>query len=250
MSIDPLKIVLLLTQPLSVALLLALAATLYAHWLLRALAIVACLVTLAMSTPWVAERLAEPLEAAYAGQPIADYGQSQAIVLLGGGVTAGDREGQTDATAAADRMRFAAALWKAGKAPRIIATGGVGGRDWSEAHAMRAWLIDLGVDADAVMLEPLARNTRQHPAHVRPLLDDPEAPFLLVTSALHMSRSMARFAAAGLRPIAAPTDRELLLYDDIRDVLPDTRALDRSTRALKERLGMLHLRVFSDWLGR
>lgn len=249
MSIDPLKIVLALTQPLSIALLLGLIATIYAHWLLRALAIVACLLTLSMSTPWVAERLAEPLEAAYESQPIADYGQSQAIVLLGGGVIPGEVEGEMDATAAADRMRFAAALWKAGKAPRIIVTGG-GGREWSEAHAMRAWLTDLGVDADAVTLEPLARNTRQHPARVRPLLENPEAPFLLVTSALHMSRSVARFRAAGLQPIAAPADRELLLYGDLRDALPDTRALDRSTRALKERLGMLHLRVFSGWLGR
>jgi uncharacterized SAM-binding protein YcdF (DUF218 family) len=245
MSIDPLKIVLALVQPLSIALLLALAATIYAHWLLRALAIVASLLTLSVSTPWVAERLAEPLESAYQRQPIADYGESQAIVLLGGGVIAGAGEGEMDATAAADRLHRAAALWRADKAPKIIATGG-GGREWSEAHAMRAWLVELGVDPEAIVLEPQARNTRQHPHFVRPLLEDPEAPFLLVTSALHMPRAVSRFRAAGLRPVAVPADRELLLHGNIRDALPDTLALDRSTRALKERLGMLHLRVLGD----
>lgn len=245
MSVDPLKIVLALTQPLSIALLLALAATIYAHWLLRALAIAAGLLTLAASTPWVAERLAEPLESAYPKQSVADYGRSQAIVLLGGGVAAGPRDGEMDATAAADRMRHAAALWEAGKAPRVIATGG-GRSGWSQAHAMRAWLVDMAVDADAVTLEPLARNTRQHPPRVRPLLDDPNAPFLLVTSALHMPRAVARFRAHGMRPVPAPTDHELLLHDDVRDWLPDMLALHRSTRVFKERLGMLHLRLFGN----
>lgn len=246
MSVDPLKFVLLLIQPLSLVLLMTLLAAVFAHWLLRALAIVAVLLTLAVSTPWVADQLAQPLEQRFASQPVSDYGAHQAIVLLGGGVRAGDgkREG-TDATAAADRMRLAARLWHAERAPRIIVTGG-DGSDWTEAHAMRAWLLDFGVDAGAIVLEPHARNTRQHPERVWPLLDEPEAPFLLVTSAVHMPRAVGRFRAAGMRPVAAPTDRELLLFEDARDYLPAPLALDRSTRVFTERLGLLHLRVFGN----
>lgn len=249
MSIDPLKIVLVLIQPLSIALLLALAAALYAHWLLRALAIVAALVTLALSTPLVAERLAQPLEQRYVAQPLADYGQAQAIVLLGGGVAAAaGGERRMDATAAFDRVYHAAALWRAGKAPRIIATGAGGGAtsSWSQAHAMRDTLVALGVDREAVTLEPLARNTRQHPVRVEALLDAPREPFLLVTSAQHMPRSVGRFRAQGMRPIPAPTDFELLRHGNPLDWLPSTPALDRSTRALKERLGLLHLMLFGN----
>ena len=243
--IDPLKIVFALLQPLGLTLLLCLGATLFAHWLLRALALTALLVTAVISTPWAADRLAASLNDRYPDQPIAEYGRSQAIVLLGGGVRpAADGSRGTDATAGVDRILHAAELWRAGKAPRIIVTGAYGTSGWTEAHAMRHWLQAMGVPPEVVVLEPDARNTRQHPAKVRALLDDAQAPFLLVTSALHMPRAVANFRAAGLRPIAAPADFELLRYDNILDVLPDTNALHRSTRVLKEHLGLLHQRVF------
>jgi len=245
MDIDPLKIVFALGQPLGLTVLLCLVALLFTHWLLRALALTAVLLTAVLSTPWAADRMAASLNARYPDQAIESYGTHQAIVLLGGGVrpTADGSKG-TDATAAVDRILRAAELWKAGKAPRIIVTGAYGGADWSEAHAMRYWLQAMGVPSEAVVLEPEARNTRQHPAKVRALLESPDAPFLLVTSALHMPRAIANFRAAGLRPIAAPADFELLRYGNVRDGLPDTAALDRSTRVLKEHLGLLHLRVF------
>ncbi|WP_420426352.1 YdcF family protein [Algiphilus sp.] len=245
MVVDPLKIVFALLQPLGLTLLLCVAAVLFAHWLLRALALTAVVVTAVISTPWAADQLAASLNARYPDQPVEQYGRSQAIVLLGGGVRpAADGSRGTDATAAVDRILRAAELWKAGKAPRIIVTGAYGTGSWTEAHAMRHWLQVMGVPSEVVVLEPEARNTRQHPAKVRALLDDADAAFLLVTSALHMPRAIANFRAAGLRPIAAPADFELLRYDNVLDWLPDTQALHRSTRVLKEHLGLLHQRVF------
>lgn len=245
MAVDPLKIVFALLQPLGLTVLLCMAALLFTHWLLRAFALTALLVTALVSTPWAADRLAASLNARYPDQPIASYGAAQAIVLLGGGVRpSADGSRTTDATAAVDRILRAAELWKAGKAPRIIVTGAYGSGDWTEAHAMRHWLEAMGVPSEAVVLETEARNTRQHPVRVRALLEDPDAPFLLVTSALHMPRAIANFRAAGLRPLAAPGDFELLRYDNVRNFLPDTLALDRSTRVLKEHLGLLHQHVF------
>ncbi|MCK5770974.1 YdcF family protein [Algiphilus sp.] len=244
MSIDPLKIAFALVQPLTVTLFLALLAALISHWFLRALAIVACLLCYAISTPLVAQHIAGTLSDRYPPQPVAQYGTTQAIVLLGGGVVAaGDDAGGMDATAAVDRVLLAARLWHAGRAPRIVVSGG-DGSEWTQAHAMRALLVELGVSTDAVVLEPDAVNTRAHPALVRPLLEAPDEPFLLVTSAMHMPRAMARFRAAGLRAMPAPADIERLRHGNARDYLPHTLALDRSTRALKERLGMLHMTVF------
>jgi len=241
MPFDPLKLLLILLNPLTLSLLLCALALLTARPALRLLALASLVVLAGLSLPAVAERLARPLEDRYASQPATDYGRAQAVVLLGGGEAAGEG-GAWDLTAQADRMVLAAELWHAQRAPRIIASGGLGRRgDWSEAHAMGYMLRWLGVRREAIEIESRSRNTREHPAYIRPLLDG-DAPVLLVTSALHMPRAVARFRAVGIEVIPAPTDRELQRYHDLRDWLPDSRALERSTRVLKERLGLLHAR--------
>ena len=104
MSIDPLKIAFALVQPLTVTLFLALLAALISHWFLRALAIVACLLCYAISTPLVAQHIAGTLSDRYPPQPVAQYGTTQAIVLLGGGVVAaGDDPGLRPGRAGAVR---------------------------------------------------------------------------------------------------------------------------------------------------
>ena len=61
---------------------------------------------------------------------------------------------------------------------------------------------------------------------------------ILVTSALHMPRARKHFEAAGLNITPAPADFEVAdIYTDWQDLLPDTRALDGSTRAFKELAG-------------
>ena len=62
---------------------------------------------------------------------------------------------------------------------------------------------------------------------------------LLVTSALHMPRSLALFEAQGLEVIPAATDHEVTPLPGWRKWLPDTAALDGSSRAIKEIVGRL-----------
>jgi uncharacterized SAM-binding protein YcdF (DUF218 family) len=70
-------------------------------------------------------------------------------------------------------------------------------------------------------------------------------PFLLVTSAWHMPRSMALCEKAGLHPIAAPADFMLRPEADAGwNLLAwDLGALERSTKAIHERLGLLWARL-------
>lgn len=238
------KLLLALLQPLTVAVALAVIAMLLRAPVLRALALAALLVLYGLSTPSLSGRFAQTLTVRYAEQPASEYATAQAIVLLGGGVRAvGGIPGAMDARAGIDRVHFAAELWRTGRAPTVVATGG-DGSSWTEAHAMRDLLIDLGVPPAAIKIEPQARNTRQHPERVATLLAAPTQPVLLVTSAQHMPRAVANFRAAGMNVLPAPTDFERLDHGDARDWLPDTLALDQSTRVLKEYAGLLHLRLF------
>lgn len=238
-------VLLTVLQPLSLLLLVMLLGLLLRHWVWRLLALMALVAVWLLSTPMGAERLAAPLESRFEGRSLDGFREHQAIVLLGGGVAIDPRQrGRFDLMPAADRMFHAAALWHAGRAPEIIATGGLGARsDWSEAHAMREVLLALGVPDEAIRLETRSRTTREHPANVADMLAERGEPVLLVTSALHMPRAVANFRTAGVGVTPAPTDFELLAHGNWRDWAPDARALDRSTRALKERIGLLHLRL-------
>lgn len=176
----------------------------------------------------------------------ADYPDVAAIVVLGGGVEGGRpgwREGP-DLSAAADRVWFAARLYNAGRAPVVILVGGVVDEEGSqepEADAMATFIEDLGVPASALLLERRSRNTWENAFYTGRLLHERHIEnVLLVTSALHMPRAAAIFRKQGIAIIPAPADFEAIPPAGpwLLRWLPDSGALYRSTRALKEYLGL------------
>ena len=167
---------------------------------------------------------------------------AQALVVLGGGVApATERSADINLYAAADRVWYAARLFHAGKAPLLVLSGGgTPGRDlFSEARAMAILLQDLGVPAQAMVLEDASHNTRENAAFTAPLLKARGiGRILLVTSALHLPRAQALFAAQGLQVTPAPTDFEAHLRPPgVQAWLPDAQALEGSGRAMKEWVG-------------
>jgi len=198
------------------------------------------------SLPAVSLRIGESLERGFPVRAIAEYPQVDAIVLLGGGVE-GRRAGwraEPVLLPAADRVWFAARLFRAERAPRLIVSGG--NTEWSradqsEADAMAEFLSDLGVPAEAVLRESQSRSTQENAIEVKKLLDaNGIRSVLLVTSALHMRRALATFAAAGIDAVAAPADIEAVPPRESTALywIPDARALDDSSRALKEYAGL------------
>lgn len=187
--------------------------------------------------------LADPFPA----RPAEALPRADVIVVLGGGLVPRDtRHPYPDMNEAADRLWHAARLHAAGRAPRILLSGG---RVWdsgpqSEADAMAELLIDLGVPATAILIEGDSRNTRENAVQTAAMLarDDLER-VLLVTSATHMTRALATFRKAGVDAIPAATDhRPSSTYSTqplALALLPDAGALQSSTRALKELLGLL-----------
>jgi uncharacterized SAM-binding protein YcdF (DUF218 family) len=236
---------LLLTPPASlmVGALLALVLLVFRR---RRLALVVLLLAVAhvmiLSFPPVGDALMGSLEkqsrAAEASAPTCCY---DAIVVLGGGIGAALPPELPDPhlNDGADRIWHAARLWKRGVAPRIIVSGGSflaqnGGPPTTEADAMRVFLVDLGVPADAITDEGKALNTIENMRNVRAIVG--KRKVALVTSAYHMPRALQLAARAGLDVGAFPTDYQVvpavrLPWDNW---LPAIGALQMSNMALRE----------------
>lgn len=236
------KVVIFLLSPLGTALLGLVFALLLAWFgskrMARRLALVAGLWLLLWSLPVVSHSLRARLESSYPALATAQVPNAQAIVVLGGGIRPAERLDQMpDLNGAADRMWLAARLFKAGKAPLLLASGGSDPAvsATSEARAMQEVLLELGVPEKAIVLEEGSRNTRENAANcARILREKGIRKVLLVTSALHMPRAKALFGKQGLDVVAVAADFEARQRFSAVDWLPSADALDGSSRAIKE----------------
>jgi uncharacterized SAM-binding protein YcdF (DUF218 family) len=197
---------------------------------------------LVWSTPLASHSIRAWLERQPAPRLVEDVPAAPAIVVLGGGVVGASPpwRNHPDMRAAADRVWHAARLYHAGKAPLVLVTGGyLRTGSQSEADAMQTLLQDLGVPVAAIVQENRSHNTLTNAQYTARLLSERGmGSAILVTSALHMPRARKHFEATGLKIVAAPADFEVAdIYTDWQDLLPDTRALDGSTRAFKELAG-------------
>jgi uncharacterized SAM-binding protein YcdF (DUF218 family) len=86
---------------------------------------------------------------------------------------------------------------------QLIFTGGSGVRLEAIATVLGKIAEDFGVKKADMVLEVESRDTKDHPRFVAGIVKND--PFILVTSAFHMPRSMQLFAKQGLTPIPAPT---------------------------------------------
>lgn len=208
----------------------------------RALGLVAVLWLVFWSMPIVGSALVAWVERDAGPPTVEAVVPAPVMVVLGGGVS-GPRpptRPYPDLNSAGDRLWHAARLYKAGKAQRLLLSGGVTRRgDGTEAEAMRRFLLDMGVPDSAMTLEGGSRDTTANAAEAARLLKSQGVDtVVLVTSASHMPRARALFERAGLKVNPAPTDFEVPnLPFDLLQVLPDIEGLEKSARAFKEIVG-------------
>ncbi len=210
------------------------------------------LVTLAIgqliffASPWTAITLSQGLESKANALQTQNTGTAYtAILLLGGGMEPALPNNATPANAheAFDRVIYAAQLYQQGVAPKIIVSGGTGLRDnypqaQTEAAAIQAALMLMGVPQSAILLEEQSLTTRQNMAFTAALLKTAHlhGRLALVTSATHMPRAVANANKAGLSVDAYPTDWTTPWHyrPFAHRWLPNAQALEESERALKE----------------
>ena len=160
----------------------------------------------------VGEMVIWPLENSYPPDPEIT-GDIAGIIVLGGGehgapsaywkqpmvTDAGERF--TEALTLANRFPEAAVLWSGGVVSLTPAP--------EDAVSMGAWVLeDLGLRPPRLIVESSSRNTAENARMSLKLAPDRgNRPWLLVTSAFHMRRSVETFCAAGWRNILPwPTD--------------------------------------------
>ena len=215
----------------------------------RFLLLVAVGVLWVASMPIVADYLNWPLERQYPPVAVEDTPTADAIVVLGGGVSGPAPPRLTlDLSDAADRVLHAARLYRAGKAPVVVVSGGVIpwlGLDIPEASSMQKLLQEWGVPGGSIHAEGASRNTHENAVFTRQLLVEQGLQrVLLVTSAMHMRRALATFTSAGIDAVPAATDYTVTYRDHrtVIDFLPDAKALSRTTDAIKEYIGYAYYR--------
>lgn len=184
------------------------------------------------------------LESRFPPRPLAAIPPTQCVVVLGGAVGAPMPPRQDiELIEAVDRVYKAAQLYRAGKASRVFVAAG--NQPWaqpgpSEAALIGELLVEWGVPADAIQLEGRSRNTRENAVNVKPLLvaGDCGVP-LLVTSAAHMPRAVASFAAIGVDVFPVTADVRIVHAPELTvfDFLPSAEALALTSAAMREWLG-------------
>ena len=134
------------------------------------------------------------------------------IVVMGGWQGSGYHfagRDQPPISAAGDRLITGMMLAKTFPQAKIHLTGGLQqGHDLpSEADISRAVIDGLGLDPSRFIIEDTSKTTAENARFIKDILDhQPDQDMLMVTSAWHMPRSIGAFRAAGLRPVAMPTD--------------------------------------------
>ena len=247
------KILSLLIYPLSLGLFLLIAALFLrltgAGRLANLLTVLVTVWLYVCATEFGASQLLGPLEAAYPAFADEELPRADAIVVLGGGVSGETRYGLGgDLNQAADRLWRGAALYRAGKAPVLVLSGGaVVAGGLPEAALMAQKLRGFGLPDTAWIEESRSRTTRENAQYSRALLADKGVHhILLVTSASHMRRAAAVFTAQGFVVTAVATDHQQpLRVGPVPGWLPTLDRLARSTRAIHEWVGYW---VYS-WLG-
>ena len=194
------------------------------------------------STPITSRPLARFMEGGSERTLAAAAPTADAIVVLSGGRLVAPGPDAVSEWRGANRFFGGLELFDAGRAPRLVFTGG-----WSprrpdaptEGQVLAAWAERWGVAPNRILVTERVTNTEDEAAAIALLL----APFdarrvLLVTSAFHMQRARELFERAGLEVIAFPVDFQV--SDDWRfgftALLPGAGSLKLNEQSLREAL--------------
>lgn len=171
------------------------------------------------------------------------------VIVLGGALEPGyvwTVPGQSALNDAAERMTEVAPLLRRHPHLQVLFTGGEGelfGTGPSEAERARQFFQAQGVSADKLMFESESRTTFENAVLSRRVAGvDATKPWLLLTSAYHMPRSMAVFQKAGWSVTAYPVDFRSGLATPWSQYSMD-QGVKRWRLALHEMLGLLAYRL-------
>ena len=220
----------------------------------RALMITALAVVWLAGNRWVAQSLARSLEWRYL--PPENLPAGQVVVVLGGSTEPGDYPRlAVEVNSAGDRVLAGVRLYQQGVASKILLSGGsiawLQERGTTPAEEMAAMMTSLGVPQKTLLIQPRSQDTYEDAVFSCEMIKaEGIERVVLVTSAMHMPRSVALFEAQGCQVIPYPVDYtitragwEALWHPDWQSVavniLPGSGSLALTTNVMKEYIGMV-----------
>jgi len=167
------------------------------------------------------------------------FPEADAIVLLGGSMGIETNLSQyVEMWTSADRVWQTARLWKAGKAPKVIATSG------RVEETTFPLLREFGIPEEALVKVDDARNTEEEAKSISKM---GIKRILLVTSAWHMKRARLMFKkyAPDVEVICAPADFEnSMIAEHGISLIPDCNIFTLNSVAFHEWVGIVGYKLF------
>jgi uncharacterized SAM-binding protein YcdF (DUF218 family) len=203
----------------------------------------------AASMPVVGNSLMGILEGTPSRVPAASVAHADAIVVLGGMTLQIPGAPLGEWGEAADRFEAGIDLYREGKAPLLVFTGGR--LPWRENFVPEGELlarraIQMDIPRASVLVTGIAGNTSDEAGAAAELLG-PSKKIILVTSAFHMHRSILLFRRAGFSVVPCRVDYRVQPAErmTVLSFMPDPEALHQSFIALREIMGIVWYRVLS-----
>lgn len=168
-------------------------------------------------------------------QSLADAPGTRWIVVLGSGYSDAPRVPPTfrvDSTGL-ERLVEAIRLYRTRPGAKLVLSGGTFWGKLSQAEALAQAAEALGVPRSDLVLEAASDDTQDEAVLVHAIVHDD--PFVLVTSILHMRRSMRLFRKQGMKPVPAPAG----FWPNHFSMLPSSGQLVTTDAIEHEYVGML-----------
>ncbi|MGC8901746.1 MAG: YdcF family protein [Fervidobacterium sp.] len=157
------------------------------------------------------------------------------IVVLGGGID--QYSGSIEIGKHTLRRLYTAVELYKKKPRKILVTGGIIDKGVPEALVMRDVLLNFGIPNEDIIVEKNARNTYENAKYTYQILGD--VPITLVTSTLHMKRSLIVFKKFYNRIGWMNSDVPLDFRNSYLDYLPSINGFYAVSNATHEILGIL-----------
>lgn len=197
-----------------------------------------------ISTPIFSNKFFKLVEGSEYRKPISAIDSADAIVVLSGMLEINE-VGDSTYIEWGDPDRFfgGIALFKAGKAQKLVFTGGK--MPWdkakkTEGEALKEYAMSNGVPSEKILVTKDVENTADEAVAVKELIG-PNKKIILGTSAYHMYRAKKLFERQGFIVIPYKVDYKVSRNNKIvvMDFLPDAQCLEQTETGCREILGRI-----------
>ena len=167
--------------------------------------------------------------------------QYEAGILLGGFSDYDYKKNKHNFKKEADRLIYTVQLYNQGIIRKIFISGGNGNlfnNNYKESETIKDFLIQNKIDSNDIIIENQSRNTKENAIYSANILDK-KNEYILVTSAVHMKRSILCFKNVGLKIIPFSVDNSISFSSNEIEyiLLPRSRVLENWEELIHEIIG-------------